>query len=120
MIPEHIAKHFALVEALMDEHDIRDPTRIFSLNESGVSIRGMTMERGKCVVNRGTRGNTWEAKFRGTGDHMTFMQVSLTISENYDATCGTACLEKRQSTASGREVSSRPFPIFFLVLTFCI
>lgn len=76
MNPENCAKHFARIKALCDKHGINDGCYIFNLDESGFSMRGMTLGgRTKCVVQRGTRANTREVKFRGTVDHVTLMPV---------------------------------------------
>lgn len=50
-------------------------TQVFNLDECRFSIRGMTLGRSKCVVQKGTQGNTKEPKFRGTFDHVTMMPV---------------------------------------------
>lgn len=57
------------------QHDIGDPTRIFNLDEAWFSIRGITLGRSKCVVNRGKGGNKVEANLRGTYDNLTLIPL---------------------------------------------
>lgn len=48
---------------------------MFNSDESGFSLRGMTLGRSKCIVRSVMRANTRELKFRGTCDHVTVMPV---------------------------------------------
>lgn len=75
MNPENVATHFARLHAICEKHSINDSSRIINLDESGFSLRGMTIGRAKCIVKSGTRGNTRELKFRGSCDHVTLMPV---------------------------------------------
>lgn len=45
MNPENVGNIFARLEIFIYKYDIHDPTRIFSLEESGFSIRGVTVSR---------------------------------------------------------------------------
>lgn len=59
----------------MYKYDINESARIFNLDESGFSIRGMALSCSKCAVKKGARGSTREVKFRGTFDHDTHIPV---------------------------------------------
>lgn len=59
----------------MSTFSIRNPTRIFNLDEAGFFMRGMPLWRSKRVGKTGERGNTREIKFRGTLHHVTLMLV---------------------------------------------
>lgn len=84
MNPDTVAEHFARIRAITEKHGINDPTRIINLDESGFSIRGMTLGgRSKCVVSQGSRGNTTEPKFKGTCDHVTLMPVVSASGQAY-------------------------------------
>lgn len=48
--PEKIATHFAQLEDLMETYDIKNPTKIFNLDEYGFSIQGMALGTDKCVL----------------------------------------------------------------------
>lgn len=75
MNPENLVKHFCRLRPDMKRFDIMDPTRIFNLDESGFSVKGMTLGRSKFFVPKGRRGNSIESKFRGSCDHVTMMPV---------------------------------------------
>lgn len=76
MNPTTVAAHFTRLKAVIEKYDIHDPSRIFNLDESGFSIKGMTLGgRAKCIVSEGARGNIVEPKFRGSCDHVTLMPV---------------------------------------------
>lgn len=81
MDPEILAYHFAGLKEVIDKHKIRDPCRIFNLDDCGFSIRGMTLGRSKCAVKKGTIGNTRELTFKGTVDHVTMMPVILAFGK---------------------------------------
>ena len=84
MNPENVATHFARIKALCAKHSISDGCYVFNLDESGFSIRGMTLGgRSKCIVQRGTRANTREPKFKGTCDHVTLMPVVSAAGQVY-------------------------------------
>lgn len=59
----------------MGNYYVRDPKRIFDLDKSGFSTRGMALGKGKCIVKVGTRGITRELKFRVSCNHVTLMSV---------------------------------------------
>lgn len=71
--PENTGKNFSRLESMMELHYVREPTRIFSKQESGFSICDMNCGRAEGLVKQGTRGKTKEPKFRGSWDHVTFM-----------------------------------------------
>lgn len=75
MNPENIAKHFERLETLIKRYDIRDPTRIFGLNESGIPMRRMKLGRSMCDVKQGERGNTREVKFLRSCYHVILIPV---------------------------------------------
>lgn len=59
----------------MSKYDIWDPDRIFNLDKSGFSMRGMMLGSTKRVFKWSERGNTREIQFRGTCDHVKLLQV---------------------------------------------
>ena len=61
----------------MKKYEINDPTRIFNMDESGFSVRGMKIIGFKCILKKGTLENTRETTFRGILDKLT---VKLVIS----------------------------------------
>lgn len=50
MKPQNVASHFARIRSLCAKNDINDPLRIFNDDESGFSIRRMTLGSSKYVV----------------------------------------------------------------------
>lgn len=74
--PERVATHFARLRAVIYHSNILDPSSVSNFDESGFSIRGMTLgERAKCIVLGDSRVNTRELKFRRTFDYVTVMPV---------------------------------------------
>lgn len=70
---ENMAAHFARVCPVFEINANDDPSRVFNLDQSGFSMKGVTLGRSKIVGRNGTRGNTREVKFRGAIRHFTLM-----------------------------------------------
>ena len=82
--PENLAAHFARLRAICLKHNISDPCFLFSADESGFPVRGMTRgERGKVVVSKKGKVLMREPKFRGTVDHVTVMPVVSAAGQTY-------------------------------------
>lgn len=75
MSPQTVETHFSMLKSIIEKHDIKDPSCIFNVDESGFSIRGMAVGRAKSVVESGTKANMLENRFQGTCDHVILMPV---------------------------------------------
>lgn len=102
MTPEIVATHFARIRGLCDKYSIKQGSCIFNLDESGFSIRGMTLGgRKKCIVKKGTRANTKYVKFKGTVDHVTLMPVVSGSGQFYTPVFVLPGIESKYRKLSG-------------------
>lgn len=84
MSPKVAAVRFARATALCKKCNITGGEYIFSLDESGVSLRGMALGgREKCIAQAGTRPNARELKLRGQKGRASFMPVTNGVGGAY-------------------------------------
>lgn len=63
MNPENGTRHFPIIMGLIEKHNITKGTKVLNLDECRFSIRGMTLGRSKCVLQKETSANMTDQKF---------------------------------------------------------
>lgn len=96
---EITAQHVARVQAVMEEHNIKDGSRIFNIDETGISFKHLlTHCNQQGIVETANTGTTMLSQTRGALDHVKLMPV---VSADGNAYNLLFCFSISKRTISG-------------------
>lgn len=114
-----MASDFAKMTVLCKRYRINEPTRIFKLHEWGLSMRGTTFGRAKCIAEDRFPCNTRYHKFLGAGDHVTLFSFVTATGKVFTTLvvlprCEEKCC-KRSNSKFKTPADIRPTPNYFFM-----